>query len=283
MFQLRTDLALESQEQLQKEDGRLQGVIVEEDINEALLLHTTIVKIVSKEGEHTLGKPQGTYITMESHNLLVEDSSFHHAFSKELAGHLRKLMGDGQSILLVGLGNRDITPDSLGPRVIQHLHVNRHLAKETETCILSGLAPGVMAQTGMETMEIIRGVVNEAKPDLVFVVDALAARSMGRVNTTVQLTDTGINPGSGVQNNRQGLNQKTLGVPVVGIGVPTVVDAAAIVHDAVLPFLNGMELDDVLSPELRYMFVTPKDIDEVVERIGQTIAEAVNRLTLPEE
>lgn len=290
MFELRTDLALESQEQLGEEDSKLQGVVVEEFIDEDIQLHTTIVKIISSQGAKTLGKPEGTYITMESQELMGNDATFHHAFSKKMAHYLRQLIGEKQSILIVGLGNRDITPDSLGPRVIQHLHVNRHLAKETEKIVLSGLAPGVMAQTGMETMEIIRGVVQEAKPDIVFAVDALAARSMRRVNTTIQLTDTGINPGSGVMNNRHGLNKETLGIPVLGIGVPTVVDAAAIVHDAVTPFLEDLEqedqnalLGDILTEGLRCMFVTPKDIDEVVEGIGQTIAEAFNHLTLSQE
>ena len=287
MFELRTDLALESQEQLREEDSKRKGIVVEESVDETLHLHTTIVKIISDQGAKSLGKPKGTYITMEAQDLLGNDAAFHHAFSKKLTHHVRKLIGEKQSILIVGLGNRDITPDSLGPRVIQNLHVNRHLADETKELVLSGLAPGVMAQTGMETMEIIRGVVQEAKPDVVLAVDALAARSMRRVNTTIQLTDTGINPGSGVMNNRHGLNMETLGVPVIGIGVPTVVDAAAIVHDAVLPFLEGLELEDreallgdILTEGLRYLFVTPKDIDEVVDGIGQTIAEALNRLTV---
>lgn len=288
MFKVRTDLALENQEQLRQEDSKMQGIMVEESVEEALHLHTTIVKIVSEKGAQSLGKPQGTYITMETQRLLGSDATFHHAFSKKLALHLRTLIGDKQSILVVGLGNREITPDSLGPRVIQNLQVNRHFAEEKDQLVLSGLAPGVMAQTGMETMEIIRGVVEMTKPDIVMAVDALAARSMSRVNTTIQLTDTGINPGSGVMNNRHGLNKETLGVPVIGIGVPTVVDAASIVHDAVVPFLEGLDvetreelLEDVLTPELRYMFVTPKDIDEVVAGIGQTIAEALNHLILP--
>ncbi len=290
MFEVRTDLALESQEQLQEEDSKMRGIVVEEYVDDFLHLHTTIVKIISKQGSDTLGKPQGTYITMEAQDLTGNNVEFHHAFSKKLTSHLRTLIGENKSILIVGLGNRDITPDSLGPRVIQNLHVNRHLEDRDEHLVLSGLTPGVMAQTGMETLEIIRGVVREAKPDIVLAVDALAARSMRRVNTTIQLTDTGINPGSGVMNNRQGLNKETLGVPVIGIGVPTVVDAAAIVHDAVIPFLEGLEtedseelLDDLLTPGLRCMFVTPKDIDEVVEGIGGTIAEALNRLILSQE
>lgn len=284
-MQLRTDLAVESREQLGEEDGKKQGILVEESVDENLHLHMTIVKIISRQSAERIGKPQGTYITMEAQDFMCENPEFHHAISGILAKQLRQLIGKRQSLLIVGLGNRDITPDSLGPRVIQSLRVNRHLAGEGEKIILSGIAPGVMAQTGMETMEVIRGVVRESKPDIVLAVDALAASSMHRVNATIQITDTGINPGSGVMNNRQGLNRETLGVPVIGIGVPTVVDAAAIVHDAVSPFLEGLEeeeredlFDDVLTPRLRSMFVTPKDIDESIHSISQTIAESINRL-----
>lgn len=293
MFQLRTDLALESREQLEEQDSRMQGVIVEESENEDLNLHTTVVKIISKEGARKLGKPEGTYITMETEKLAEATPAFQQKFGKELAAHLQKLIGEKKNLLVVGLGNRDITPDSLGPRVIQKLHINRHLLEEeggTETDVsLSGLVPGVMAQTGMETMEIIRGVVQEARPDVVLAVDALAARTMRRVNRTIQITDTGINPGSGVMNNRHGLNKETLGIPVIGIGVPTVVDAAAIVHDAVRPLIADLEeeelkemLDDILTPSLRCLFVTPKDIDETVQEISETIAEALNAMAYSE-
>ena len=148
---------------------------------------------------------------------------------------------------------------------------------------VSGLAPGVMAQTGMETMEIIRGVMEETRPDVVIAIDALAARSIRRLNRTIQITDTGINPGSGVGNHRTGLNRETLGTMVIGIGVPTVVDGATIVHDAMAHLLDTLEeaekkefLEEMIAPSLHSMFVTPKDVDETVKRLAYTISEGLN-------
>ena len=148
---------------------------------------------------------------------------------------------------------------------------------------ISSLVPGVMAQTGMETMEIIRGVIRETDPDAVIAIDALAARSVRRLNCTIQITDTGINPGSGVCNHRCGLNEETLGIPVIGIGVPTVVDGATIVHDAIAHLLENLEeaemeefLQELITPRLHRMFVTPKDVDETVKRLSYTISEGIN-------
>ena len=189
------------------------------------------------------------------------------------------------------MGNRDITPDALGPRVISHLHITRHVIREygisgmgrERAHRVSGLIPGVMAQTGMETLEILQGVVDETQPDVVIAIDALAARSTRRLNRTIQITDTGINPGSGVGNHREALNEETLQVKVIGIGVPTVVDAATIVHDAMAHLLDTLDeaeqkefLDEMISPHLHSMFVTPKDIDETVKRLGLTISEGLN-------
>ena len=148
---------------------------------------------------------------------------------------------------------------------------------------VSGLAPGVMAQTGMETMEIIRGVIEETRPDIIVAIDALAARSLRRLNRTIQITDTGINPGSGVGNHRTGLNRETLGVRVIGIGVPTVVDGATIVHDAMSHLLDALEeaekkefLEEMIAPSLHSMFVTPKDVDDTIKRLAYTISEGLN-------
>ena len=170
--------------------------------------------------------------------------------------------------------------------VVQNLHITRHVLREYGTLgmgedrvhAVSGIVPGVMAQTGMETLEIIQGVVDETKPDVVIAVDALAARSTKRLNRTIQITDTGIDPGSGIGNHRDGLNAQTLGVPV-----PTVVDAATIVHDAMAHLLEALEeqerkefLEEMISPHLHTMFVTPKDVDETVKRLGYTISEGLN-------
>lgn len=292
-YRVRTDLAVESKEKFEKDHVEIKGVTIHEKYQEELDLRTTLVKIETDHGARVMEKPRGTYITMEAPNLVVPDEDYHREISRELAHHLKELLHleKERSVLVVGLGNRDITPDALGPRVIQNLKITRHIVKEygkagmgeEKVHLVSSLVPGVMAQTGMETMEIIRGVIAETKPDVVIAIDALAARSMKRLNCTIQITDTGINPGSGVLNFRTGLNQESLGIPVIGIGVPTVVDAATIVHDAIAHLLESLEeaemeefLGELITPRLHSMFVTPKDVDETVKMLSYTISEGLN-------
>ena len=292
-YRVRTDLAVESKEKFEKDHVEIKGVSIHEEYQEELDLRTTLVRIETDHGARVMEKPRGTYITMEAPNLVVPDEDYHREISQELAHHLKELLHleEEQSVLVVGLGNRDITPDALGPRVIQNLKITRHIVKEygkagmgeEKVHLVSSLVPGVMAQTGMETMEIIRGVIAETKPDVVIAIDALAARSMKRLNCTIQITDTGINPGSGVLNFRTGLNQESLGIPVIGIGVPTVVDAATIVHDAIAHLLESLEeaemeefLGELITPRLHSMFVTPKDVDETVKMLSYTISEGLN-------
>ena len=194
------------------------------------------------------------------------------------------------TVLVVGLGNRDVTPDALGPHTGECLNVTRHIVKEygkyamgkEAVQMVSAIAPGVMAQTGMESYEIIKGIAETTKPDAVIVVDALAARNTKKLNRTIQIADTGIHPGSGVGNHRNEISKETLGVPVIAIGVPTVVDAATIVRDTMENLLSTLETDDkyemmqeLIAPHLYGMFVTPKDIDESIDRIGATIAEKI--------
>lgn len=292
-YRVRTDLAVESKEKFEKDNVEIKGVAIHEEYQEELDLCTTVVKIKTDSGAKIMEKPKGTYITMEAPNLVVPDEDYHREISKALAGHLCQLLhlDREKSILVVGLGNRDITPDALGPRAVNNLKINRHIVKEygkagmgeEKVHLVSSLIPGVMAQTGMETMEIIRGVVEETKPDAVVAIDALAARSMKRLNCTIQITDTGINPGSGVMNHRNGLTEESLGIPVIGIGVPTVVDAATIVHDAISHLLESLEeaemeefLSELITPKLHSMFVTPKDVDETVKMLSFTISEGIN-------
>lgn len=292
-YRVRTDLAVESKEKFEKDHVEIKGVAIHEKYQEELDLRTTLVRIETDHGARVMEKPKGTYITMEAPNLVVPDEDYHREISRELAHHLKELLHleKERSVLVVGLGNRDITPDALGPRVIQNLKITRHIVKEygkagmgeEKVHLVSSLVPGVMAQTGMETMEIIRGVIAETKPDVVIAIDALAARSMKRLNCTIQITDTGINPGSGVLNFRTGLNQESLGIPVIGIGVPTVVDAATIVHDAIAHLLESLEeaemeefLGELITPRLHSMFVTPKDVDETVKMLSYTISEGLN-------
>lgn len=290
---IHTDLALETKEKFEEDHVEIRGVVIEEDYNEEKDIKTTVVKIETENGAKTMGRPQGIYITMEAPNMSVPDEDYHREISKELARHMKKLLPvkKEMKVLVVGLGNREITPDALGPDVVANLHITRHIIQEygvrgmgeEYAHAVSGLVPGVMAQTGMESMEIIRGVVEETRPDVVIAIDALAARSTKRLNRTIQITDTGINPGSGVGNHRNGLSEETLGVKVIGIGVPTVVDAATIVHDAMSHLLDTLEeteqkefLEEMISPSLHSMFMTPKDVDETIKRLSYTISEGLN-------
>ena len=291
---VRTDLALEVRESFE-EDVEVKGVVVNEDYNKELEIKVTTVEIKDEHGAKMMGKPMGTYITIEAPKLKESDESYHEPISEEIAKYIKCLAKDvkSQEVLVAGLGNREVTPDVLGPMVVDNLFVTRHLIhqfgeefqKKHKLGNVSAIAPGVMAQTGMETSEIIRGIINETHPKLVIVIDALAARSVDRLNTTVQITDTGISPGSGVGNHRNALNKETLGVDVIALGVPTVVDAATIVHDTLEQFMHkaGFEEEEVqkfthqVSKEtINNMFVTPKNIDDSVKRLSYTISEALN-------
>lgn len=242
-FQIRTDLALEARESIEEAEGEIHGVRYEERYDEEKDIKITRVVIDTKNGAKAMGKPMGTYVTMEAPGMLEPDEDYHREISMGLAEQLKKLIPQAdteQSILVVGLGNRDVTADALGPHVVDNLFVTRHVVKEygkaaynvSKMHMISSMEPGVMAKTGMETAEIIKGVVKQTKPNVLIVIDALASRSIRRLNRTIQITDTGIQPGSGVGNHRNALTVESLGIPVIAIGVPTVVDAATIVGDA---------------------------------------------------
>lgn len=295
-YNIHTDLALEDKERFESDHVEVSGVSVEEVYDEEHEIRITEVKILTENGAKSMRKPIGTYITMEMASLALPDEESHHLVAKELAkyvGNVLKLDKKEYTALVVGLGNRDVTPDALGPHTVECLNVTRHLVKEYGKYALgehgvqmvSAIAPGVMAQTGMETFEIIKGVSESIKPDVVIVIDALAARNTKRLNRTIQIADTGIHPGSGVGNHRNEISKETLGIPVIAIGVPTVVDAATIVRDTMENLLSTLETDDkyelmqeLIAPHLYGMFVTPKDIDESIDRIGATIAEGLNLL-----
>lgn len=292
-YRIRTDLAVEAREHFKEENVEVRGVEVNESYDEEKDIRTTVVKITTENGAKAMGRPQGSYITIEAPNLSVPDEDYHREVSREIARHLRQLIDleTEKSILVVGLGNQAITADSLGPHVVENLYMTRHIIREyglkgmgeEKMHRTSGIVPGVMAQTGMETSEIVEGVVSVTKPDVVIAIDALAARSTRRLNRTIQITDTGINPGSGVGNHRIGLTQDNLQVKVIGIGVPTVVDAATIVHDSMAHLLDALDegeqkefLEEMISPHLHSMFVTPKDVDETVKYLSFTISEGLN-------
>lgn len=311
-YAIRTDLALEEKERFEADNVEVQGVILEEEYDKEREIKMTRVLIETENGAKVMGKPVGTYITLEVPNLVVPDEDYHREISERLAqlvGELIKEKKKEYDVLVIGLGNRDVTPDALGPYVADNLIVTRHIIKEygkyatgkNKVHMVSAIVPGVMGKTGMETVEIVNGIVKETKPDFLIAIDALAARSTKRLNRTIQIADTGIHPGSGVGNNRGGITKETLGIPVIAIGVPTVVDAATIVNDTMENFLAALESSEMLrgvgvvlqgynsaekyelireliSPHLNGMFVTPKDIDDTMKRISYTISEALNIL-----
>ena len=274
---MRTDLALEERESFDGSGVEIHGVEVEESCDEERDVRLTRVKIVSERGAREMGKSRGTYLTLEAPGLASPDEDYHREVSEVIADLLRELTGTAESVLVAGLGNRDVTPDALGPQAVSNLMITRHLIREygremmgmAGCCVVSGIVPGVMAQTGMETSEILQGIIEETRPDLLIVIDALAARSTRRLGRTVQITDTGIQPGSGVGNHRGSLTKESLGIPVIAIGVPTVVEAAAIVYDA-----QGN--CEKMPPHLNGMFVTPKNIDELIKQLSFTLSEALN-------
>ena len=315
-YSIRTDLALEEKERFESDNVEVQGVVLEEEFDEEREIRISRVRIETEKGAKVMGKPVGTYLTVEAPNLGVPDEGYHREISEELSGYIKELIEklglldkEDLSVLIVGLGNRQVTPDALGPYVVENLCVTRHIVKEygkyamgmEHANLVSAIIPGVMGQTGMETVEIVKGVVDETSPDLVIAIDALAARNSRRLNRTVQIADTGIHPGSGVGNHRNGLTKESLGVPVIGIGVPTVVAAATIVNDTMENLINALETSEMLkgvgdvlrtysaaekyelvkeliSPHLNGMFMTPKDVDEMIKQISYTISEGLNIL-----
>lgn len=309
-----TDLALEAREMVREKAAKQKAA--EGDLDDGLEVQTegnddinvTRVRIVSPAGEKKIGKPMGNYITIEVPGIRHNDRDLYENTCRSLARELMELiqLNKESTILVVGLGNRDVTPDSLGPRVVSRLMVTRHMLQYVPEQVDEGvrpvcaIAPGVLGTTGIETGEIIRGIIDRVKPDVVIAIDSLASRKMDRVNTTIQLADTGIAPGSGVGNRRMELTSSTLGIPVIAIGVPTVVDAATMANDAIELVLDDMikqsgedssfyarlknmdssqkyqMIKKVLGPYTGNIIVTPKEIDEVVERISRAIANGLN-------
>lgn len=315
----RTDLAIEISTSLREghdDDYQIEGVTVSTKVDEKFDITTTHVAVTNEAGAKKMGKPEGNYITIECPSLGENDPECHKAVMNMLALELGNLLpknnlkGDNEafkdrSILVIGLGNRFATPDTLGPKVAGKVFVTRHIkekvpdAIEEDVSSLSSLAPGVMGLTGIETSEIVQGVAENIKPDCIIAIDALAARNAKRINATIQISDTGISPGAGVGNKRKGIDKETMGCPVIAIGVPTVVDAATLVNDTLDHLIEAMikeaehsplydmlkELGeqekyalirDTLFPYIGDLFVTPKDIDEVMEYLANIIANGIN-------
>lgn len=298
-FNIHIDMAVEAHEILRGEaETEISGVLMDEEKSEYATV--TTIKIVNEQGVQEMGRPQGTYITIDAPEIRNNNYLVHQEITEILANKLIELMKlpESASILLVGLGNWNATPDALGPQVINKSLVTRHLFNYTPEELngklrkVSAITPGVLGITGIETAEIIRGIVDHVKPDLVIAIDALAAGSLERIGTSIQIADTGISPGSGVGNRRAAINEETLGCRVIAIGLPTVVNAAIIAHnclDSLLeefktspslyrlykefnPKVLGDVLDRALSPYHGNLMVTPKEIDTLIQATARIIA-----------
>lgn len=297
---IRTDLAIECREMFAQEICGVESVAHDDDG-----ITVTHVRITTEEGARQIGKPIGDYVTIEIDEMLRESEDVIDRGAKAVCDELKKLIKDKNftSVLVVGLGNRYITPDSIGPKSVGKVTVTRHITKEAQMGFdfsvraVSAVAPGVLGITGIETSEIVKGVVEHVKPSLIIAIDALAARKLSRLGTTVQLSDTGICPGSGVGNNRKELTEKTLGVPVIAIGVPMVVDAATLTLDIMESISQYMQKNaqsgtQMLADALKYsshnlvrealsdqnenMIVTPNDVDNISEQASSIIADGIN-------
>ncbi|MBQ9519233.1 MAG: GPR endopeptidase [Firmicutes bacterium] len=302
-----TDLAIEAAECLTRApDMGTEGIqVIKED---CILPETTVthIKITDAKGAAAMGRPIGNYITIESPYMKTDDKDAHRRLAELLKKYLCKLdiFKNAKNVLAVGLGNRRITADALGPRSAGEITVTRHILDSlpADTRAVSAVSPGVMGITGIETRDIIRGIAEHTHPDLVIAVDSLAARRADRINATIQLADTGVSPGAGVGNKRAGLDKDTLGVPVIAIGVPTVVDAATLVNDTLDIMLEDIKTHDsaffdtlktleseekydlickILDPYTENMVVTPKEVDEVIENLSYIIGSALNAALNP--
>ncbi len=302
-MKVRTDLALEWAELYWEtgEEKEIPGISWEETEDEGI--HVTKVNVLDEKGEAAIGKEKGQYVTIEMPSVLESDAASMEKASRVLAKVISDMAKKPALTLVAGLGNSRITPDSLGPKVIPRLVVTRHLfsympEQAQAFAPVCALAPGVLGITGIETVEILKGVCQRVHPDLVLVVDALASRRTERVSTTIQIADTGISPGSGVGNKRHAINEASLGVPVIAIGVPMVVDAATIANDTIALVMDTLlaeesteafsklkKLDrdekneairEALPDSMQSMMVTPKDIDAITEKVAHIVADGIN-------
>ena len=299
-----TDLALEAHGlAVERTGGEISGVDLQEQTTDNAVI--TRIEIMDDNGARSMGKPPGNYITIESQGLKGQNRLIHNELTEILAGELAPLLNyrsQDAITFVVGLGNWNTTPDALGPSIMNHLMVTRHLYDQSPPEVRQGmrsvcaLSPGVLGLTGIETAEIIRGVVDKVKPDLIIAIDSLAARSISRLGQTIQLSNTGIYPGSGIGKNRLGINHETMDIPVIAIGVPTVVDAATIVSDSLESLLKGnifsraeqyrfsnvpeQELEknirQILSSDIGSLIVSPKGVDELIKDVSKIIAGGIN-------
>lgn len=282
-MQRNTDLAIENFEMAQSD--KIDGVEIFEKNENGV--KTTVVSVNTKEGEHAIGKPMGKYITAEIEPFTTDAELFDGRLDM-VAKALKELLPKEGLVLVAGLGNDKITPDALGPKSIDYVLATRHIAGEIGKSVglenLRGVAtivPGVLGQTGMETGEIIKGISQAIKPSAVIVIDALASMSVKRLGSTIQMSNTGIVPGSGVGNHRFEISEKTMGSPVIAIGIPTVVDGATLVYD-LLDEQQDVNASALLDPNGEKMMVTPREIDSVIERGAKLIGMGINVCLQPE-
>jgi len=273
----RTDLALERHEIIR--DSAPKGVESEQYSKCGITF--TIIRVTDDDGAKALGKLKGTYVTAELPSLINSSPTDEETICA-IADELRNLLPEKGTVLAVGLGNTEITPDAVGPKSISLILATRHLSDELIKSTglgnlrpVAGFIPGVMGKTGVETAESIKGLANTVKPSAVIVVDALAARRLSRLGCTVQISDTGISPGSGVGNTRNAITDYTIGVPVISIGIPTVVDAQTLVND-----LTGKD-NEISQKESREMIITPREIDLVIDRASRLIGLSINKALQP--
>lgn len=275
MLTVRTDLAVEAHALWRESAGettRLKGVAAREEQAEGMTV--TRVEILDQEGARALGKPEGTYLTLDVSPLWRREEEAFPRAVRAVAALLGPLLPEEGPVLAAGLGNQAMTPDALGPRSLDHLLVTRHLGEVLpQLRPVAGLGAGVLGTTGMEVAEWVRGAAEQVRPAAVIVVDALAARDLERLCATVQIADTGLVPGSGVGNHRMALNRETLGVPVISVGVPTVVDAETIARDLLG---EAGAVPKALDGRGRRFFVTPESIDQKIRDLSKVLGYGIN-------
>ena len=308
MYNFRTDLAIERRDLYNKANNiekDINGIEAEEEkVDDNITISR--VKVTNEKGEEAIGKKKGNYITIDVKNLKIANEEEIQKTSEIVTNELRKLINEhvqeNGSVLIVGLGNIYVTPDSLGPKVINEIDITRHLLEympeilDKNTREVSAISPGVLGTTGIETMEILKGIIDNTKPQLVIIIDALASRNIERISSSVQIADTGIVPGAGVGNARKELTENTLGVPVIAMGIPTVVEAATIAADSLTLFINKVQekgesndflnklqeedkykiIKEILAPEEYNFIVTPKEIDSLIEKMKDIVARGIN-------
>ena len=306
MYNFRTDLAIERSEIYNKSNVNNPNDGIETIRDKKDDIEITTVNIINENGEKAIGKPMGSYVTIDINKIKEVDDNDKEKISEIVSERLRDLISkhvkDTEDILIVGLGNIYVTPDALGPKVIPEIEVTRHIlnympnAMPDDTRPVSAISPGVLGITGIETMEILKGIVDNIKPKLLIVIDALASKSINRISSSIQISDTGIVPGAGVNNKRREISIRTLGVPVIAMGIPTVVDLATITNDCIDLFIQDLqnkamsnetlnklkdkdnyeEIKDALNIGEYNMIVTPKEIDDLIENMKDIVARSIN-------